>query len=132
MTAEQDIRVDAWYFQCHFPNDPVQPGCLGVDAVWQLLGFYCVWRGALGAGRALGCENIEFNGQIRPDNRVVRFDIDVIRYRHLKGSGGASLVIADGEISADGVPVAALQKARTGTFKNIAYKGYPLKPSRAQ
>ena len=53
MIAEQDIRLDAWYFQCHMPGDPVQPGCLGVDAIWQLLGFYCIWRGALGSGRAL-------------------------------------------------------------------------------
>ena len=67
--AEQDIRLDAWYFQCHMPGDPVQPGCLCVDAVWQLLGFYCVWRGALGTGRALGCGEVVFSGQIRPFNR---------------------------------------------------------------
>jgi 3-hydroxyacyl-[acyl-carrier protein] dehydratase/trans-2-decenoyl-[acyl-carrier protein] isomerase len=63
--AEQDIRLDAWYFQCHLPGDPVQPGCLCVDAVWQLLGFYCLWRGALGTGRALGCGEVFFSGQIR-------------------------------------------------------------------
>lgn len=124
--AEQDIRLDAWYFQCHFPGDPVQPGCLGVDAVWQLLGFYCVWRGALGAGRALGCEEIEFTGQIRPYNQCVRFDIDVIRFRHMKQNGGSGLVIADAAISADGEPVARIKKARSGTFKDIVYRGYPL------
>ncbi len=129
ITAEQDIRLDAWYFQCHFPGDPVQPGCLGVDAVWQLLGFYCVWRGALGAGRALGCEEIEFTGQIRPHNRVVRFEIDVIRFRHMKKNGGTGLVIADALISVDGESVAVIKRARSGTFRNIAYKGYPLERS---
>jgi 3-hydroxyacyl-[acyl-carrier protein] dehydratase/trans-2-decenoyl-[acyl-carrier protein] isomerase len=70
--AEQDIRLDAWYFQCHMPGDPVQPGCLGVDAIWQLLGFYCIWRGAGGSGRALGCADVSFNGQIRPFNKCVQ------------------------------------------------------------
>jgi 3-hydroxyacyl-[acyl-carrier protein] dehydratase/trans-2-decenoyl-[acyl-carrier protein] isomerase len=128
MTAEQDIRLDAWYFQCHFADDPVQPGCLAVDAVWQLLGFYCVWRGALGAGRALGCEDIEFSGQIRPHNRVVRFEIEVLRFRHMKTSGDTGLVIADADISVDGETVATVRKARSGTFRNIAYRNYPLNP----
>lgn len=126
LVAEQDIRLDAWYFQCHFPGDPVQPGCLGVDAVWQLLGFYCVWRGALGAGRALGCEGVEFTGQIRPYNRVVRFEIDVRRFRDSRQNGGSSMVVADAVIRVDGEPVATIQKARSGIFKNITYKGYPL------
>lgn len=127
VTAEQDIRLDAWYFQCHFPDDPVQPGCLGVDAVWQLLGFYGVWRGALGAGRALGCEEVVFNGQIRPHNRVVRFEIEVIRFRQVK-SNGSSIVIANGEILADGKSVASVKRARSGIFQGIAYKDYPHGP----
>ncbi len=126
IVAEQDIRLDAWYFQCHFPGDPVQPGCLGVDAVWQLLGFYCVWRGALGAGRALGCEGVEFSGQIRPYNRVVRFEIDVRRFRDSKQNSGSGMVVADALIRVDGELVATIQKARSGIFKNITYKGYPL------
>ncbi|MGB5572538.1 MAG: bifunctional 3-hydroxydecanoyl-ACP dehydratase/trans-2-decenoyl-ACP isomerase, partial [Thermoanaerobaculia bacterium] len=68
IVAERDVRFDDWFFQCHFLGDPVQPGCLGVDGVWQLLGFYCAWRGALGSGRALGCGEVEFAGQIRPFN----------------------------------------------------------------
>ena len=122
--AEQDIRIDAWYFQCHLPGDPVQPGCLGVDAVWQLLGFYCLWRGALGAGRALGCGEVSFNAQIRPYNKYTRYEIDVRRYSQLKDSG-TSIVTGDGKIFVDDELVAVVQQARTGIFKGITYKDYP-------
>ena len=124
--AEQDIRLDAWYFQCHFPGDPVQPGCLGVDGIWQLLGFFCVWSGALGTGRALGCGDVAFNGQIRPFNKCVRFEVDVRRYSQLKESG-ASIVIGDGHIYVDNELIATVGQARTGVFKDIAYKDYPLR-----
>jgi len=124
--AEQDIRLDAWYFQCHFQGDPVQPGCLGVDAIWQLLGFFCVWNGSLGMGRALGCGDVVFNGQIRPFNKCVRFEVDVRRYSRLKESG-ASIVIGDGRIYVDDELIATVGQARTGIFKNIAYKDYPLR-----
>ena len=129
IVAEQDIRLDAWYFQCHMPGDPVQPGCLGVDAVWQLLGFYAIWRGGLGAGRALGCDGVTFAGQIRPYHRIVRFEIDVRRFTTLAESG-ASIVIGDGAISVDGEPVAEVRQARTGLFRGIVYDGYPW-PERA-
>jgi 3-hydroxyacyl-[acyl-carrier protein] dehydratase/trans-2-decenoyl-[acyl-carrier protein] isomerase len=124
--AEQNIHLDAWYFQCHMPGDPVQPGCLGVDAIWQLLGFYCIWRGALGSGRALGCGEISFNGQIRPFNKSVRYEVDIRRYSRLKESG-ASVVIGDGRIYVDNELIATVQQARTGVFKDIAYKDYPLR-----
>ena len=124
--AEQDIRLDAWYFQCHMPGDPVQPGCLCVDAVWQLLGFYCLWRGSLGSGRALGCGEVSFNGQIRPFNKCVRYEIDVRRYSQLKDSG-ATVVIGDGKIFVDDELIAAVSQARTGVFKNIAYRDYPVR-----
>ena len=124
--AEQDIRMDAWYFQCHMPGDPVQPGCLCVDAVWQLLGFYCLWRGALGSGRALGCGEISFNGQIRPYNKSVRYEIGIRRYSELKDSGSA-VVIGDGKIFVDDELIAIVQQAKTGIFKNIAYKDYPIR-----
>jgi 3-hydroxyacyl-[acyl-carrier protein] dehydratase / trans-2-decenoyl-[acyl-carrier protein] isomerase len=124
--AEQNIRLDAWYFQCHMPGDPVQPGCLCVDAIWQLLGFYCIWRGALGSGRALGCGEISFNGQIRPFNKCVRYEVDIRRYSRLKESG-ASVVIGDGRIYVDNELIATVQQARTGVFKDIAYKDYPLR-----
>jgi 3-hydroxyacyl-[acyl-carrier protein] dehydratase/trans-2-decenoyl-[acyl-carrier protein] isomerase len=124
IVAEQDIRLDAWYFQCHFVGDPIQPGCLCIDAVWQLLGFYGVWRGALGSGRAMGCDQIAFDGQIRPHNKVVRFEVDVIRFQDLKKTG-SSIVIADGTVLVDGEVIATVIKARTGIFKGIAYKNYP-------
>jgi 3-hydroxyacyl-[acyl-carrier protein] dehydratase/trans-2-decenoyl-[acyl-carrier protein] isomerase len=122
--AEQDVRLDAWYFQCHFLGDPVQPGCLGVDAIWQLLGFFCVWRGSLGTGRALGCGEVVFNGQIRPFNKCIRFEIDVRRYSQLKESG-ASMVIGDGRIFVDDEQIATVGQARTGIFNDIRYPDYP-------
>jgi len=122
--AEQDIRLDVWYFQCHMPGDPVQPGCLGVDAVWQLLGFYGAWRGGLGAGRALGCDGVSFSGQIRPHHRVVRYEIDVRRFSILAETG-ASIIIGEGTVSVDDEIVAEVHQARTGLFRDIVYGGYP-------
>lgn len=130
IAAEQDIRFDAWYFQCHMPGDPVQPGCLCVDAVWQLLGFYCIWRGALGSGRALGCGEVSFNGQVRPFNRLVRYEIDVKRYSSLKDSG-ASIVIGDARVFVDDEAIATIQTARVGVFKGIAYPDYPRRSRHA-
>jgi 3-hydroxyacyl-[acyl-carrier protein] dehydratase/trans-2-decenoyl-[acyl-carrier protein] isomerase len=130
IVAEQDIRLDAWYFQCHMPGDPVQPGCLGVDAIWQLLGFFCIWRGALGSGRALGCGEVVFSGQIRPFNRCVRYEVEVRRFTHLKESG-ASIVIGEGTVSVDGETVAEIHGARTGVFKGIAYPDYPRRSANA-
>ncbi|HQI24845.1 MAG TPA: bifunctional 3-hydroxydecanoyl-ACP dehydratase/trans-2-decenoyl-ACP isomerase [Smithella sp.] len=124
--AEQDIRMDAWYFQCHMPGDPVQPGCLCVDAIWQLLGFYCIWRGALGVGRALGCSAVLFNGQIRPYNKCARYEIDIRRYSRLKDSG-AAIVIGDGRIYIDDELIATVAQAKAGIFRNIAYRDYPLR-----
>ncbi|MDD5169048.1 MAG: bifunctional 3-hydroxydecanoyl-ACP dehydratase/trans-2-decenoyl-ACP isomerase [Syntrophales bacterium] len=124
IVAELDIRLDAWYFQCHMPGDPVQPGCLSVDAIWQLLGLYCQWRGALGAGRALGCGEVLFQGQIRPYNKCARYEIKVKRYALLRDSGSA-LAIGDGQIFIDDELIAEVKDARTGIFKGIAYKDYP-------
>ncbi|HET56858.1 MAG TPA: bifunctional 3-hydroxydecanoyl-ACP dehydratase/trans-2-decenoyl-ACP isomerase [Deltaproteobacteria bacterium] len=124
ITAEHDIRLDDWYFQCHMPGDPVMPGCLYLDGIWQLLGFYCVWRRGLGSGRALGCDEVSFNGQVRPFNRMIRYEIRVRRFSHLSGSG-SSIVIADGDLSVDGETVMTVRGARTGLFKDIAYRDYP-------
>ena len=84
IVAERDVNLDDWFFQSHFLGDPVQPGCLGLDAIWQLLGFYCCWAGGLGSGRALGVGEVEFFGQIRPHDHVVRMEVDVRRYAERK------------------------------------------------
>ena len=131
LTAEQDIRMDAWYFQCHMPGDPVQPGCLCVDAIWQLLGFYCSWRGGLGGGRALGCEEIIFNGQVRPFNRTVRYEIEVKRFTHLHASG-ASIVIGDGRVFVDDELIMTVKNGRAGIFKGIVYPDYPKRSANSR
>ncbi len=122
--AEQDVKFDAWYFQCHMPGDPVHPGCLCVDAVWQLLGFYCIWKGALGAGRALGCGEVFFNGQVRPFNACVRYEIVIKRFSHLKVSG-ATVVIGDARVFVDGEHIVDVADARSGIFRGIVYPDYP-------
>lgn len=124
IVAEQYIKQDSWYFQCHFKNDPVQPGCLGVDAIWQLLGFYCCINGAVGAGRALGAGEIDFNGQIRPFDKVVRYELDVRRFSIFKESG-AAMSIANGKVFVDDQEIYKVSNARVGTFVNIKYTDYP-------
>ncbi len=131
IVGERDVRVDDWFFQCHFLGDPVQPGCLGVDAVWQLLGFFCNWAGGLGSGRALGCGEIEFFGQIRPHDRVVRVEIEVKRYAELPASGSA-IAIGDARLLVDGEPIYSVKRAKTGLFRDIAYRGYPNATDRAR
>jgi len=124
IVAEQDIDLGAWYFWCHFRQDPVQPGCLGIDAIWQLLGFYLTLRGALGAGRALGCGNVDFFGQIRPHNRLIRYEVDVRRCTVLPEQGRA-VVIGTGRIFVDGRHIYTMNDAKTGAFRGIRYSDYP-------
>jgi len=126
MIAEKDIHLDEWFFQCHFNGDPVQPGCLGVDAVWQLLGFYCVCCGSEGNGRALGCKEVNFDGQIRPHNSLVRFEINVRRYTVLQG-GRSSIVVGNGNVFVDDEHIYSIKDAKVGIFTGIAYKDYPYK-----
>jgi len=130
IVAEKDIKMDEWFFQCHFAGDPVQPGCLGVDAIWQLLGFYCVWKGSEGVGRALGCKEVFFDGQIRPHNKVVRYEIDIRRFSVLQG-GEASLIIGSGKVFVDGELIYTVKDAKVGIFKGIAYTDYPNKSKNA-
>jgi len=124
IVGERDVHVDDWFFQCHFLGDPVQPGCLGVDGVWQLLGWYCAWRGGFGFGRALGCGEVEFFGQIRPYDKVIRYEVDVKRYTELKGAG-ASIVIGDARLLVDGEVIYTVTGARVGLFKDIGYRDFP-------
>jgi 3-hydroxyacyl-[acyl-carrier protein] dehydratase / trans-2-decenoyl-[acyl-carrier protein] isomerase len=112
MVAEFDIRPDRWFFECHFRGDPVMPGCLGLDAMWQLVGFYLGWMGAPGRGRALGVGGVEFRGQITPDVKTVRYEIDmkkVILRRLVLG-------VADGVVLADGQPIYTAKDLKVGLF----------------
>ena len=124
MVAEKDVAMDEWFFQCHFIGDPVQPGCLGVDAIWQLLGFYIVANGVPGFGRALGCKEVEFNGQIRPYNKLIRYEIDIRRFTAVPAQG-ASLAIGNGRIYVDGEQIYTVNEAKVGVFTGIGYTDYP-------
>ena len=124
IVAERDVRLDDWFFHCHFLGDPVQPGCLGVDGVWQLIGLYCSWNGALGSGRALGCAEVEFSGQIRPHDQVVRYEIDIVRYQDLPDSGSA-VAIGDATVFVDGEAIYTIKRAKVGVFRDIDYPDYP-------
>mgnify|MGYP001816487620 CR=1 FL=1 len=128
LVAERDVRLDDWFFHCHFLGDPVQPGCLGVDAVWQLLGVYCAWNGAPGTGRALGCQEIEFFGQIRPHDGIVRYEIDIVRYQELASSGSA-IALGDAKVIVDEQEIYEIKRAKVGVFRDIDYPDYPF-PSR--
>ncbi len=131
IVAERDVRLDDWFFHCHFLGDPVQPGCLGVDGVWQLIGFYCAWNGALGTGRALGCGEVEFSGQIRPHDRVVRYEIDIVRYQDLPQSGSA-VAIGDATVLVDGEAIYEIRRAKVGVFRDIDYADYPWPSQRSR
>ena len=126
IVGEQDIGVDDWFFHCHFRGDPVQPGCLGVDAVWQLVGLYCAAAGAAGSGRALGCKEVEFAGQIRPYNQVVRYEVNIRRYSELKQTGSA-VAIGTAEVFVDDELIYKIKDAKVGMFLGIAYPDYPLR-----
>ncbi|MFQ5417515.1 MAG: bifunctional 3-hydroxydecanoyl-ACP dehydratase/trans-2-decenoyl-ACP isomerase [Myxococcota bacterium] len=131
IVAERDVNLDDWFFQCHFLGDPVQPGCLGIDGVWQLLGFYCGWCGGLGSGRALGCGEVEFFGQIRPHDGVVRYEVDVRRYTEL-ANVGASMVLGDATLLVDDEPIYTIKRAKVGTFQRIDYADYPTASLRSR
>lgn len=110
--AELDIRPDLWFFQCHFESDPVMPGCLGVDAMWQLLGFWLAWRGNPGRGRALGSGEIKFFGQVLPRHQKVTYHLNFKRVVERKLVVG----IADATMAVDGREIYSAQDLRCGLF----------------
>ena len=110
--AELDINPDLWFFHCHFPGDPVMPGCLGLDAMWQLVGFFLGWRGNPGRGRALGCGEVKFSGQILPTASKVVYRINMKRVIERKLIMG----IADGTIEVDGKEIYTATDLRVGLF----------------
>ncbi len=112
IVAELDIHPELWFFQCHFPGDPVMPGCLGLDALWQLIGFHLAWRGNLGHGRALGVGEVKFTGQVLPTAKKVTYNIclkRVITRRLVMG-------IADGSMSVDGKAIYTAKDLKVGLF----------------
>ena len=112
IVAELDITPDLWFFECHFEEDPVMPGCLGLDAMWQLVGFYLGWRGNKGRGRALGSGDVKFTGQILPTAKLVTYNIQIKRVIERKLVMG----IADGSVSVDGREIYTAKDLRVGLF----------------
>lgn len=116
VVAELDIRPDLWFFQCHFQGDPVMPGCLGLDAMWQLMGFHLAWLGAPGRGRALGVGEVKFTGQVLPTAKRVTYTLDlkrVILRRLVMGIGDATLRV-------DGHEIYTAKDLRAGLFTSTA------------
>lgn len=113
VVAEFDITPELWFFQCHFLGDPVMPGCLGLDALWQLTGFNLGWRGMLGKGRALGVGEVKFTGMVTPDVKLVTYHVDFTRVidRRLK------MGIANGRMFADGQEIYTTTDMKVGLFQ---------------
>ena len=114
--AELDVKPDLWFFLCHFKGDPVMPGCLGLDALWQMLGFFLGWLGAPGRGRALSVGELKFSGMVQPTVKLVEYGIDlkrVLRSRLVLG-------IADGWLKADGEIIYRANDLRVGLFQDSA------------
>lgn len=114
--AEFDIKPDLWFFACHFKGDPVMPGCLGLDALWQLLGFYLGWTGAKGSGRALGLGELKLTGQVQPSTKLVKYVVDIRRVINRK----LVLGIGDGKMYADGKLIYEAEGLKVGLFENPA------------
>ena len=110
--GELDIHPELWFFQCHFPGDPVMPGCLGLDAMWQAVGYWLGWSGSPGKGRALGVGEVKFTGQITPDIGCVRYEVDMKRAKR----GRLVLGIADGRVFADDRQVYTAHDMKVGLF----------------
>lgn len=114
VVAELDVTPDLWFFKCHFDSDPVMPGCLGLDAMWQLIGFFLCWRGGHGRGRALGVGEVKFTGQVLPTAKLVTYEIDIRRVVR----GRLKMVIADGRTLVDGREIYTAEELRVGLFSS--------------
>ncbi|MCG3863441.1 MULTISPECIES: bifunctional 3-hydroxydecanoyl-ACP dehydratase/trans-2-decenoyl-ACP isomerase [unclassified Photobacterium] len=114
IVAELDINPDLWFFNCHFKGDPVMPGCLGLDAMWQLVGFFLGWSGGEGKGRALGVGEVKFTGQILPTAKKVTYEIQLKRVINRKLIMG----VADGRVLVDGKEIYVAKDLKVGLFKD--------------
>jgi len=112
--AELDVNPDLWFFKCHFQDDPVMPGCLGLDATWQFTGFFLAWQGFRGRGRALGVEEVKFTGQILPTHKTVRYHIHIRRVMDRR----LVMAISDGAVSVDGKEIYTMKNMKVGIFQS--------------
>ena len=112
--AELDIKDTLWFFDCHFKNDAVMPGCLGLDAMWQLVGFYLGWLGNPGKGRALGVNTVKFTGEVLKDVKVAKYEVDMKRVLIKEGT---TVGLANGILKADGKKIYSAEKLKVGLFK---------------
>ena len=112
--AELDLKPDLWFFKCHFINDPVMPGCLGLDAMWQLVGFYLGWLGKQGKGRALGVNSVKFTGEVLKNVKLATYEIDMKRIIIKQGT---TVGLANGILIADGKKIYSAENLKVGLFK---------------
>ena len=112
--AELDVKDKMWFFDCHFKGDPVMPGCLGLDAMWQLVGFYLGWIGNPGKGRALGVGTVKFTGEVLKDIKLVRYEIDM---KKIMSPGGTTVGLANGIVLADNKKIYSAESLKVGLFK---------------
>ena len=114
LKAELDIKNDLWFFNCHFKEDPVMPGCLGLDAMWQLVGFYLGWIGNPGKGRALGVGTVKFTGEVLQNVKLVTYEIDM---KKIMSPGGTTVGLANGIVLADNKKIYSAESLKVGLFK---------------
>ena len=113
--AELDVKDNLWFFDCHFKEDPVMPGCLGLDAMWQLVGFYLGWLGNPGRGRALGVNSVKFTGEVLKNVKKATYEINMKR---ILKKEGAVVGLANGILSADGKIIYTAENLKVGLFKS--------------
>ena len=114
LKAELDIKKDLWFFDCHFKEDPVMPGCLGLDAMWQLVGFFLGWIGNPGKGRALGVGTVKFTGEVLQNIKLVKYEIDM---KKIMSPGGTTVGLANGVVLADDKKIYSADNLKVGLFK---------------
>jgi len=115
LSAELEVKKDLWFFDCHFKDDPVMPGCLGLDAMWQLVGFFLGWLGNPGKGRALGVGTVKFTGEVLQNIKLVKYEIDM---KKIMSPGGTTVGLANGVVYADDKKIYTAESLKVGLFKS--------------